>query len=162
GGRAGRTAAAPRRGHRQEGRGPRSDRPPPPRRARRARSPEGRPRRHGRVVGGRVRALGTGRPRVEGHRGGAAPGRPAGGVLVARPFAVSRRALLAGTAGASLVGFRARGAAPSTRLVVVVAHGGWDPSLTLDPKPGSPLVAGAAPDLDPDDPLDVEALATFG
>lgn len=79
-----------------------------------------------------------------------------------KPFGFSRRALLASGGAASLLGFRARGAPPPVRLVVVIAQGGWDPSLTIDPKPGSPLVDGAAPDLDPDDPLDVETVATWG
>jgi len=75
---------------------------------------------------------------------------------------MTRRGMLTTGVAASLLGFRARGAVPPVRLVVVLAHGGWDPSLTIDPKPGSPLADGAAPDLDPDDPLDVETVATWG
>jgi len=74
----------------------------------------------------------------------------------------TRRAVLAGGTAASLLGFRARGAPPPVRLVIVVAHGGWDPSLTIDPKPGSPLADGATPDLNPGDPLDVETVTTWG
>jgi hypothetical protein len=75
---------------------------------------------------------------------------------------LSRRALLASGVGASMLGFRAHGAPPPVRLVIVIAQGGWDPSLTIDPKPGSPLVDGATPDLNPEDDLDVETIATWG
>jgi hypothetical protein len=56
---------------------------------------------------------------------------------------LTRRALLKSAAAASLVGGsltlgrRAAGAGrPARNLVIFFAHGGWDPALALDPKPG--------------------------
>lgn len=73
----------------------------------------------------------------------------------------SRRSVLASLAGLGVVGLSARGAAPARRLVVVVSSGGWDPSFTVDPKPHV-TAGGPYPDLDPDDPLDLESLGSWG
>lgn len=73
---------------------------------------------------------------------------------------LSRRALLGAAGAAGVVGLRAHGEPPPVRLVVVHAAGGWDPSFTIDPKPGTAF--GPYPDLDPDDPDDVEVVASWG
>ena len=72
---------------------------------------------------------------------------------------LTRRGLLVG-GGMGLVGLRAFAEPPPVRLIVVVANGGWDPTFSIDPKPGK--VDGPYPDLDPDDPDDVEVLAEYG
>jgi hypothetical protein len=60
-----------------------------------------------------------------------------------------------------LLGIRgARSAETAPHLFVVVANGGWDPTFTLDPVPAGP--GGPHPDLDPDNPLDVEVEAQYG
>ncbi len=60
----------------------------------------------------------------------------------------------------ALGGLGARAQASGKRLLVIVAQGGWDPTFVFDPKPGR--LIGPAPDLDPDDPYDVEIVARFG
>ncbi|MEQ1507711.1 MAG: DUF1501 domain-containing protein, partial [Myxococcota bacterium] len=56
---------------------------------------------------------------------------------------------------------RARAATPPVKLVVVLANGGWDPTFTIDPKPAL-VDGGPYPDLNPDDPLDVEEIIRYG
>lgn len=74
----------------------------------------------------------------------------------------SRRGVLAASASAlGLLAAAGPGPARRRRLVVVLADGGWDVSYVFDPKPGLVTVEGPEVDRDPDDPDDVEALATF-
>lgn len=56
---------------------------------------------------------------------------------------------------------RAAFAASRRRLVVMVADGGWDMTLCMDPKPGAAGVEGPEVDEDVDDPEDREAIQTF-
>ncbi|MBX2802338.1 MAG: DUF1501 domain-containing protein [Myxococcales bacterium] len=73
-----------------------------------------------------------------------------------------RRSFLAGAAAVPALGTLALAASQSSkRLVVVFANGGWDTSLALDPKLGNPAIEGPEVDQDPDDPEDVDALATI-
>jgi hypothetical protein len=75
--------------------------------------------------------------------------------------ALSRRGLLAGALSAGLLGVRgARGVSGAPHLFVIVANGGWDPTFVLDPIPAGP--GGPHPDLDPEDPDDVELEAQYG
>jgi uncharacterized protein (DUF1501 family) len=73
----------------------------------------------------------------------------------------SRRDLLVALGATGILGLRpARGADPARRLIVVVANGGWDPTLLLDAKRDR----GDGPwvDEDPDDPEDREVERAFG
>jgi uncharacterized protein (DUF1501 family) len=63
-----------------------------------------------------------------------------------------------GTAG--VVGLAGAEPAP-VRLVLAVANGGWDPTFTVDPKPGW-TSGGPYPDLDPRDAEDVEEIVAYG
>ncbi len=78
----------------------------------------------------------------------------------------SRRELLLGAAGmASLAGLaRAVHAAQPTRnLIIVNADGGWDPTFTIDPKPGVDGIDGPYVDVRTDrDPLEREVIGTWG
>jgi len=72
----------------------------------------------------------------------------------------TRRSVL--MSGAGLLGLPARAAlAAETKLVVVLASGGWDVSFALDPKLSSSLVEGPEVYMNPDLPNDVEAVQTF-
>lgn len=80
----------------------------------------------------------------------------------------TRRDILLGSAlglGGAALGFPALAglrAGTGKRVVLVTALGGWDTTVTLDPKRTSGVVDG--PDLDEDDqiPEDVEATTTYG
>jgi hypothetical protein len=70
---------------------------------------------------------------------------------------LSRRAMLGGLGGCSLLGLRATAQQPPTKLVYILADGGWDPTFTFDPKPhirdGGPW---------PDEFSEIEELRTYG
>lgn len=76
-----------------------------------------------------------------------------------------RRDLLAGmlasSAGCRVLPLEARAATGAPHLIVVHADGGWDPTFALDPKPGLAL-GGPWPDMDPEDPDDVEQIESWG
>ena len=76
-----------------------------------------------------------------------------------------RRTLLGGALASLVVPVAGPLAAPSTsqarRLVVVFANGGWDATLTIDPKLGNPAIDGPEVDQDPTVAEDVDALATI-
>jgi hypothetical protein len=76
-------------------------------------------------------------------------------------LSLSRRTLLASAAALGVTGL-SRAAASPRRLVLVLAHGGWDVTYGLDPKLGIPGVLGPDVDVDLDDPLDRESVETVG
>lgn len=76
-------------------------------------------------------------------------------------MAIRRRDVLGAAASLGVVGLPAVAAGSAKRLVVVLAQGGWDPTLTFNPPLASGAITGAGPDLNPDDPNDVEKLATY-
>ena len=72
----------------------------------------------------------------------------------------SRRSVL--MSGAALLGLPARAALSSnTKLVMVVASGGWDVTFGLDPKLSSDKVEGPEVYMDPAHPNDVESVQTY-